>query len=70
MSKIIIYQNVLHDNDNYIDYQITYYSDNSALVKVYKKNGRTNCYQLVQSINVPYCLPPIPITPPEPTLMI
>jgi hypothetical protein len=59
MSKTIIYQQVLHDNDNYTNYRITYYSDNSSFIQIYQKNGRTNCYQLTRSINVPYCLPPL-----------
>lgn len=55
--KTVISTRVLHDNSNYTDYRITYYSDNSAFVQVYQKNGTTNCYQLVRSINVPYCVP-------------
>lgn len=57
MSKVILTKKVLHDNDNYTDYLITYYTDNSALVQVYQKNGRTNCYQLVKNIDVSYCVP-------------
>ena len=56
-NKTVISTRVLHDNSNYTDYRITYYSDNSAYVQVYQKNGTTNCYQLVRSINVPYCVP-------------
>ncbi len=73
-NKTVIYRRVLHDNSNYTDYRITYYSDNSALVQVYQKNMRTNCYQLVRSVNVPYCLSPVqpepPTPPPEPTQLI
>ncbi len=54
--KTVVSTKVLHDNTNYTDYKITYYSDNSAIVKVYQKNGRTNCYQYVRTINVPYCV--------------
>ena len=57
-NKTVIYRRVLHDNNNYTDYRITYYSDNSAFVQIYQKNMRTNCYQLVRSVNVPYCVPP------------
>lgn len=57
MPKSVISTRVLHDNENYTRYSITYYSDNSALVQVYQKNGRTNCYQFVGNINVPYCVP-------------
>lgn len=57
-NKTIIATRVLHENTNYTNYDITYFSDNSALVKVYQKNRTTNCYQLVRSINVPYCIPP------------
>jgi hypothetical protein len=57
MSKIILTTKVIHDNDNYTDYLITYYTDNSATVKVYQKNGRTNCYKLVNTVEVPYCIP-------------
>lgn len=57
-NKTIIATRVLHENTNYTNYNITYFSDNSALVKVYQKNRATNCYQLVKSINVPYCIPP------------
>ncbi len=57
MAKVILQKKVLHNNTNYTDYLITYYTDNSALVQIYQKNGTTNCYQLVGSINVPYCVP-------------
>ncbi len=56
MPKIISSKRVLHDNSNYTDYLITYYTDQSALVQVYQKNGRTNCYQLVGNVSVPYCV--------------
>ncbi len=55
--KTVVSRRVLHDNTNYTDYRITYYSDNSAIVQVYQKNGTTNCYQLVRTVNVPYCVP-------------
>ncbi len=56
-NKTVISTRVMHDNSNYTDYRITYYSDNSAFVQVYQKNMRTNCYQLVRSVNIPYCVP-------------
>ncbi len=55
--KTVISRRVLHENTNYTDYRITYYSDNSAMVQIYQKNGTTNCYQLVGTVNVPYCVP-------------
>ncbi len=58
MSKVILTKKVLHDNSNYTDYLITYYTDNSAFVQIYQKNGTTNCYQLVRSVDVSYCIPP------------
>lgn len=64
--KTVIYRRVLHENTNYTNYNITYYSDNSALVQIYQKNMRTNCYQLVRSVNVPYCVSPVPYVPPTP----
>ncbi len=57
-NKTVVSRRVLHENTNYTDYRITYYSDNSALVQIYQKNGTTNCYQFVGSVNVPYCVPP------------
>jgi hypothetical protein len=69
-NKTVRSRRVLHDNSNYTDYRITYYSDNSALVQVYQKNMRTNCYQLVRSINVPYCVSSDSPVPPEPTELV
>lgn len=60
------YTQVVHQNDNYTDYKITYYTDNSSVVQVYQKNGRTNCYQYVGAINVPFCQSPVPYVPPTP----
>ena len=60
------YTQVVHQNDNYTDYKITYYTDNSSVVQVYQKNGRTNCYQYVGAINVPFCQSPVPYVPPPP----
>ncbi len=64
--KYPFYKQVLHQNDNYTDYRITYYIDGSALVNIYQKNGRTNCYQLVGNVNVSYCESPVPYVPPTP----
>ena len=63
MPKVAFYTQSLYQNEFYTSYLITYYTDGSALVKVYQKNGRTNCYQYVGSINVPQCTPPVPIPP-------
>jgi hypothetical protein len=60
------YTQVVHQNDNYTDYKITYYTDNSSVVQVYQKNGTTNCYQYVGAINVPFCQSPVPYVPPPP----
>ncbi len=64
--KYPFYKQVLHQNDNYTDYRITYYADSSALVNIYQKNGTTNCYQLVGNVNVPFCQSPVPYVPPTP----
>ncbi len=64
--KYPFYKQVLHQNDNYTDYRITYYIDGSALVNIYQKNGTTNCYQLVGNVNVPFCQSPVPYIPPTP----
>ncbi len=64
--KYAFYKQVLHQNDNYTDYRITYYADGSALVNIYQKNGTTNCYQLVGNVNVPFCQSPVPYVPPSP----
>ncbi len=64
--KVPFYTQVLHQNEFYTDYAVTYYMDGSALVKVYQKNGRTNCYQYVGSIDVPQCTSPVPYVPPTP----
>ncbi len=65
-ARVPFYTQVLHQNENYTDYKITYYTDNSSVVQVYQKNGRTNCYQYVGAIAVASCQSPVPYVPPTP----
>lgn len=62
--KVAFYTQTIFDNDNSATYKIIYYTDGSAQTSIFKKNFRTNCYQLVRVIEVAECASPVPYVPP------
>ncbi len=52
MDKIILNVKTLYDNNNHLTYVVTKYSDNSAAIKIYKKEVESNLNQYIKTIQL------------------
>ncbi len=52
MEKSILNVKTLYDNNNKCTYVVTKYSDNSAAIKIYKKEVESDIYKFIKTIQL------------------
>lgn len=52
MEKSILNVKTLYDNNNKFTYVVTKYSDNSAAIKIYKKDVESDIYKFIKTVQL------------------